>query len=62
MIEMLYATGMRISELINLKITDVDCNRLVAKVMGKGSKERLIPYGESSFRPSKYVPTREEQY
>jgi integrase/recombinase XerD len=46
MIEMLYATGMRISELINLKITDVDCNRLVAKVMGKGSKERLIPYGE----------------
>ena len=46
MIEMLYATGMRISELINLKITDDDCNRLVAKVMGKGSKERLIPYGE----------------
>ena len=46
MIEMLYATGMRISELINLKITDVDCNRLVVKVMGKGSKERLIPYGE----------------
>ena len=46
MIEMLYATGMRISELINQKITDVDCNRLVAKVMGKGSKERLIPYGE----------------
>lgn len=46
MIEMLYATGMRISELINLKITDVDCNRLIAKVMGKGSKERLIPYGE----------------
>ena len=46
MIEMLYATGMRISELINLKITDIDCNRLVAKVMGKGSKERLIPYGE----------------
>jgi len=46
MIEMLYATGMRISELINLKITDIDSNRLVLKVMGKGSKERLIPYGE----------------
>jgi len=46
MIEMLYATGMRVSELVNLKITDLDTNRLVIKVMGKGSKERLIPYGE----------------
>ena len=48
MIEMLYATGMRISELVNLKITDVDMNRSVIKVMGKGSKERLIPFGESA--------------
>ena len=46
MIEMLYATGMRVSELVHLKITDLDTNRLVIKVMGKGSKERLIPYGE----------------
>ena len=46
MIEILYATGMRVSELVNLKITDLDTNRLVIKVMGKGSKERLIPYGE----------------
>ena len=46
MIEMLYATGMRISELTGLKITDIDTNRLVVKVLGKGSKERLIPYGE----------------
>ena len=48
MIEMLYATGMRISELINLRITDIDMNRSVIKVMGKGSKERLIPFGESA--------------
>jgi len=48
MIEMLYATGMRISELVNLKITDIDMNRSVIKVMGKGSKERLIPFGESA--------------
>ena len=46
MIEMLYATGVRISELINLKITDVDMQRCVIKVLGKGSKERLIPFGE----------------
>ena len=48
MIEMLYATGMRISELVNLKMTDIDMNRSVIKVMGKGSKERLIPFGESA--------------
>ena len=48
MIELLYATGMRISELINLKLTDVDIQRSVVKVLGKGSKERLIPYGESA--------------
>ena len=48
MIEMLYATGMRISELVHLKITDIDMNRSVIKVMGKGSKERLIPFGESA--------------
>ena len=48
MIEMLYATGMRISELINLKITDINIERSVLKVLGKGSKERLIPFGEKA--------------
>ena len=48
MIEMLYATGMRISELVNLKLTDIDNKRLVVKVLGKGKKERLIPYGEAA--------------
>ena len=49
MIEMLYATGVRISELINLKMTDIDTQRCVIKVLGKGSKERLIPFGESAL-------------
>ena len=49
MIEMLYATGMRISELVNLKLNNVDINRCVVKVMGKGSKERLIPFGENAL-------------
>ena len=48
MIEMLYATGMRISELVNLKITNLDIQRCVVKVLGKGSKERLIPFGEAA--------------
>lgn len=49
MIEMLYATGMRISELINLKVINTDIQRCVVKVIGKGSKERLIPFGESAL-------------
>ena len=49
MIELLYATGVRISELINLKMTDIDTQRCVIKVLGKGSKERLIPFGESAL-------------
>lgn len=48
MIEILYATGMRISELVNLKLTDIDFNRSELKVFGKGSKERLVPYGEKA--------------
>ena len=49
MIEMLYATGMRISELVNLKLNNVDTNRCIVKVLGKGSKERLIPFGENAL-------------
>ena len=42
-IEMLYATGMRRAELINLKIADVDLQTLMIKVLGKRNKERFIP-------------------
>jgi len=61
MIEMLYATGMRISELVNLKITDVDMKRCVVKVFGKGSKERLVPFGEKALDSLKsYLNDREQ--
>lgn len=61
MIEMLYATGMRISELVNLKITDVDMKRCVVKVFGKGSKERLVPFGETALDSLKsYLNNREQ--
>ncbi|MCX6245405.1 MAG: tyrosine recombinase XerC [Bacteroidetes bacterium] len=43
-IEMLYATGMRLSELLNLKETDVDFHHSSLKVLGKRNKERLIPF------------------
>lgn len=46
MIELMYATGLRVSELVNLKINDVDLHMNILKTMGKGNKERLIPIGE----------------
>ena len=49
MLELLYATGVRISELINLQYTNIDLNRSLVKVMGKGNKERLIPFGENAL-------------
>lgn len=43
MMELLYATGLRITELCSLKITDVDINNCFIRVMGKGKKERIVP-------------------
>lgn len=44
-LELLYATGMRISELSELRLSDLDLDRQVALVFGKGAKERLVPFG-----------------
>lgn len=41
-IELLYATGIRVSELVNIKISDIDINERTIKVVGKGSKERMV--------------------
>lgn len=46
MLEMLYATGMRISELINLTMSNIYLEENLVKVMGKGSKERIIPFND----------------
>ncbi|MBI5974893.1 tyrosine recombinase XerC [Staphylococcus sp. H16/1A] len=45
-LELLYATGMRVSELVSLKKSDINLEMSYLKVMGKGSKERIIPFGE----------------
>jgi len=44
MLEVLYATGLRISELTSLELNNIDFNDEVIKVMGKGSKERIVPF------------------
>jgi integrase/recombinase XerD len=49
MLETLYATGLRVSELVGLKLTQVGMNEGVVRVMGKGSKERLVPLGEEAI-------------
>ena len=46
MLELIYASGLRVSELVKLKLHHVGLNEGVLRVMGKGSKERLVPFGE----------------
>lgn len=46
MLEVLYASGLRVSELVNLRVAQVSLDMGVTRVMGKGSKERLVPLGE----------------
>lgn len=49
MLETIYATGLRVSELVNLKLHEVGLNEGVVRVFGKGSKERLVPLGEEAL-------------
>ncbi len=46
MLELMYASGLRVSELVTLKVFNLSLSENVLRVMGKGSKERLIPFGE----------------
>ncbi len=61
MLEVLYATGLRVTELVEIRLFDYDLNASVLKVMGKGSKERLLLLGEHAHDwLIKYLAVREQ--
>lgn len=49
MLELLYATGLRVSELVELRLPQVNLRQGVVRTLGKGSKERLVPMGETAM-------------
>ena len=60
-IEMLYATGVRVSELVNIKYNDIDFNNRRIRVCGKGNKERIVYYGEYAEEIlKKYIDTHKK--
>lgn len=50
MLEVLYATGLRVSELVSVRFSHVNTNQGVIRIVGKGNRERLIPLGEEAVR------------
>lgn len=60
MMELLYSCGLRVSELVNLKLNDIDLSSKYVRCFGKGSKERIIPMGETAKSVIKeYLLTRD---
>lgn len=54
MLELMYSTGMRVSELLNLKLKDINFEKRVIKIIGKGKKTRIIPFGDYAYEKLMY--------
>ena len=50
MLELMYSSGLRVSELINVSIHDIDTSNCIIRIMGKGSKERIVPLGDYAIK------------
>ena len=50
MLELMYGTGLRVSEIVNLTVNDIDMTNCIIRIMGKGNKEREVPIGEYCIR------------
>ncbi len=63
LLELFYGTGIRLSELIGLRLRDVDLNNRTIKVLGKGAKQRVVPIGDKALIALKrYLEHRHELY
>lgn len=50
MLELMYSSGLRVSELVNVKIHDIDVSNCIIRIMGKGKKERIVPLGDYAIK------------
>lgn len=59
MLELMYSSGLRVSELVNVKIHDIDTSNCIIRIMGKGKKERIVPLGDYAI---KYIELYIKEY
>lgn len=59
MLELMYSSGLRVSELVNVNIHDIDTSNCIIRIMGKGSKERIVPLGDYAI---KYIEIYIKEY